>query len=1225
NTGWALQETETKTLNADGSVTSTELWQRGTQTVRRTEEVTSANGLTVTARIDADGNGSFDQQKVNATAINADGTVSQTITSTGAAGASLSTVTQTTSANGRTKTIVDSSSIAGVAQRTSTIVNRDLADGSTLVTETVRNASNQLVERSETEVSADKRRVTVTRDANGDGVIDQKEETLKTLDGRLITTVTNLTGASQVLSKTTMAVAADGLSQTTQIDKNGDGIVDTKRVQKNAFYADGSRETTVNELDLKTGLIRSTTRSRFSADGRSYIEETDVDGDGTADQVVTETTLMSGTRVTSMRNTAAARTAQSMKFGEIYWSPVIAAASETTADPNGATKTTRLDQDGDGYFELTLATETLVDGSVATQITETNTNGTIKGKGTFRVSHDGVTSILSKDGENDGVKEYMETAFLRADGSVTKTAVTRNAAGTVLQTQTTEVDAIGNIAKSTTIDGANKKIAEQTKLADGTSLRETFVAASGLVILSEVVNDLGLVTSSVRHDRENANPWSRMETLFSSTGQKFTESQYLDSGSAVNYLRYQDGAIASSSASLSFNADRINGGTTNEFLLGTGAAETINGGAGDDVLDAGATTPGAWQTLIGGAGNDIYVYRQLNGSVLIGAAAETSSSGTDTVVFADLALSDMTVGVFNYAGSSTPGEGQALRFSWTRAGQSGELRLANMGANIERFEFADGTTLSSINGNDLQLIGSAGNDRIRGTAGNDKITGGAGNDYISGGPGSDSLLGGDGDDWIETDKDDTLFSGGAGNDTLVFRGDKSMEYRLQLGDFENIETGHGNDKIYGTEGENFIYLGGGNDAAWGLGGNDIILGGDGDDILDGGAGSDRLIGGAGNDTFIVDDALDVIVESANEGNDTVNTTLKNFSLELLSEVENLTYSGNLAFNGLGNARGNIITSGQGNDVLRGGAGDDKLNGASGDDLLEGEAGDDMLSGGSGNDTLMGGDGDDRLEDIDGTNRLDGGAGNDVLKGGYGNDTLIGGDGDDTLTDDRGANRLDGGAGNDKLTGGFGNDILIGGEGNDTLSDWFGGTNTLDGGAGNDSLQGGSDNDSLIGGDGDDTLRDWGGGANILDGGAGNDVLEGGSGNDILIGGDGDDSLEDDRATNRLDGGAGNDVLNGGSGDDTLVGGEGVDVFVIEFSKGIDSLIDFMPTLGEMIQFKRHAFQLEPGVKTEIGAHVVFGATAPDAKQGYFLVTSSGISWDADGSNVGAAKQLVSFA
>ncbi len=39
--------------------------------------------------------------------------------------------------------------------------------------------------------------------------------------------------------------------------------------------------------------------------------------------------------------------------------------------------------------------------------------------------------------------------------------------------------------------------------------------------------------------------------------------------------------------------------------------------------------------------------------------------------------------------------------------------------------------------------------------------------------------------------------------------------------------------------------------------------------LDGGLGSDTLIGGLGDDTFVVDNAGDVVTESANEGTDTV--------------------------------------------------------------------------------------------------------------------------------------------------------------------------------------------------------------------------------------------------------------------------------------------------------------------------------------------------------------------
>ncbi|MGO7057786.1 hypothetical protein ACCS70_36640, partial [Rhizobium ruizarguesonis] len=70
---------------------------------------------------------------------------------------------------------------------------------------------------------------------------------------------------------------------------------------------------------------------------------------------------------------------------------------------------------------------------------------------------------------------------------------------------------------------------------------------------------------------------------------------------------------------------------------------------------------------------------------------------------------------------------------------------------------------------------------------------------------------------------------------------------------------------------------------------DMLSGGAGNDVLNGGAGADRLIGGEGNDTFIVDNAGDVVTEAANEGIDTVRTTLAAHTLA--ANVENLTYIG----------------------------------------------------------------------------------------------------------------------------------------------------------------------------------------------------------------------------------------------------------------------------------------------------------------------------------------------
>lgn len=115
-------------------------------------------------------------------------------------------------------------------------------------------------------------------------------------------------------------------------------------------------------------------------------------------------------------------------------------------------------------------------------------------------------------------------------------------------------------------------------------------------------------------------------------------------------------------------------------------------------------------------------------------------------------------------------------------------------------------------------------------------------------------------------------------------------------------------------------------------GADSIDGKAGNDLLNGGGGIDTLIGGVGNDVYVVDTATDVIIENLNEGVDTVQSSVT-YSLETKDNVENLTLTGAVAINGVGNGLNNVLHGNAANNILSGLDGNDTLNGGGGIDTL----------------------------------------------------------------------------------------------------------------------------------------------------------------------------------------------------------------------------------------------------------------------------------------------------
>jgi Ca2+-binding RTX toxin-like protein len=167
----------------------------------------------------------------------------------------------------------------------------------------------------------------------------------------------------------------------------------------------------------------------------------------------------------------------------------------------------------------------------------------------------------------------------------------------------------------------------------------------------------------------------------------------------------------------------------------------------------------------------------------------------------------------------------------------------------------------------------------------------------------------------------------------------------------------------------------------------------------------------------------------------VKTPLQDFWLP--SNVENLTYTGELAFAGVGNELVNVITGGQGNDTLDGGGGSDRLIGGMGDDTYIFEQDAIIESADGGYDTQR-------------TNMASAKAAAHVEAliytgsssfTGYANSTgtaISGGPSADVLIGGAAADLLNGGVGSDSLTGGGGADVFrfdSVGHGVDRISDF----------------------------------------------------------------------------------------------------------------------------------------------------------------------------------------------
>ncbi len=580
--------------------------------------------------------------------------------------------------------------------------------------------------------------------------------------------------------------------------------------------------------------------------------------------------------------------------------------------------------------------------------------------------------------------------------------------------------------------------------------------------------------------------------------------------------------------------DVIDGNTLDNTINGQTGNDTVRAGSGADMLDGGAGDDALYgqdgdDILIGGQGNDL-----LDGGT--GADQLSGGAGDDIYVVDDAG---------DVVGEVADGGIDLVRSSVSFA----------LPDHVEKIELT-GTADINATGNALDntLTGNAGNNHLQGLDGNDTLMGGAGEDWLQGGNGNDVLNGGEGADLLDGGAGNDVLDGSFGIDQLVggsgddlYRVDDSADVVIELagGGTDTVQSSAYSYKLSDNI-ENLILVDYAYEGVAGAG-SQALTGNQHGNRLDGGAGADNLIGGLGDDTYVVDNVGDVVVELANEGTDTVESSI---SYTLGETLENLTLLGTADLNATGNAGENLI---------RGNAGYNRIEGGAGADVMYGGAGDDYYVAVSAEDSVheYADEGIDTIERVFETNLVlegnvenlilgsgvttgNGNALNNVITGNAGNNSLGGWDGDDTLYG------LDG---DDNLFGGNGVDTLYGGVGNDYL----------DGGAGVDHMEGGTGDDNYIVNHADDVIVEA---AN-----AGTDQVQASASyvlsenlenlfltGSVAISGTGnalDNYIAGNSAANVINGGAGNDTLVGGGDNDTLIGGTGDDKYIFDATSGSD--------------------------------------------------------------------------
>lgn len=342
---------------------------------------------------------------------------------------------------------------------------------------------------------------------------------------------------------------------------------------------------------------------------------------------------------------------------------------------------------------------------------------------------------------------------------------------------------------------------------------------------------------------------------------------------AYERIDYLDGGAGNDHLDGGFGDDVLFGDAGNDTIIGGSGVDTIYGGEGDDRILGDTEHPELldakekhWDTIYAGAGDD--VVSGGNGDDTIWGGDDDDTIWGDTIIGKDV-------------------DNRIIGNDTIYGGNGADIIYGDAGND----------TLYGDEGDDI-LQGGLGNDTLFGGDGEDRLHGGKGTDYLFGGLGTDHYYfsHGDGHTYIDdafgvstltldsftnirlgSYAEGMVIYNGVEGDAIYLKGyflhdaehslpfdgmkliDKESGKHMTLDELAHRHakgSGDTPDIITGTEGDDFLFTGGGEDLVLGAGGNDVIDGGNGDDVLHGGNGDDTLAGKAGDDVLHGDNGDD---------------------------------------------------------------------------------------------------------------------------------------------------------------------------------------------------------------------------------------------------------------------------------------------------------------------------------------------------------------------------------